>query len=155
MMGAKFTLVGDQDRLLEVDDAQVRITTKGGIFKAKREKVIPISQITSVEIKEPGMVRGYIQFSIAGQASPNSSQLSSIASTMNASKDENSVLFGSAMLKVAREIKAHVEAFRSQPSTTGLQASPADELRKLKGLLDDGILTQAEFDAKKKQLLGL
>ena len=30
-----------------------------------------------------------------------------------------------------------------------------DQIRKLKGLLDDGIITQAEFDAKKKQLLNL
>lgn len=33
--------------------------------------------------------------------------------------------------------------------------SAADEIRKFKGLLDDGIITQEEFDAKKKQLLGL
>lgn len=32
---------------------------------------------------------------------------------------------------------------------------PADEIRKFKGLADDGIITQAEFEAKKKQLLGL
>ena len=31
----------------------------------------------------------------------------------------------------------------------------ADDLKKLKELLDSGILTQEEFDAKKKQLLGL
>jgi len=31
----------------------------------------------------------------------------------------------------------------------------ADEIRELKDLLDDGILTQEEFDAKKKQLLGI
>ena len=31
----------------------------------------------------------------------------------------------------------------------------ADDLMKLKELLDAGILPQAEFDAKKKQLLGL
>lgn len=33
--------------------------------------------------------------------------------------------------------------------------SSADELKKYKDLLDDGIITQEEFDAKKKQLLGL
>lgn len=33
--------------------------------------------------------------------------------------------------------------------------SQADEIRKFKELLDDGILTQEEFEAKKKQLLGL
>ena len=34
-------------------------------------------------------------------------------------------------------------------------ASAADELRKFKELLDEGIITQEEFDQKKKQLLGL
>lgn len=33
--------------------------------------------------------------------------------------------------------------------------SNADELKKFKDLLDSGIITQEEFDAKKKQLLGL
>jgi len=39
----------------------------------------------------------------------------------------------------------------SQPTTD----SNADEIRKYKELLDDGIITQDEFNAKKKQLLGL
>ena len=34
-------------------------------------------------------------------------------------------------------------------------AFPVEELKNLKELLDMGILTQEEFDAKKKQLLGL
>lgn len=36
-----------------------------------------------------------------------------------------------------------------------IQQSDADELGKFKELLDKGIITQEEFDAKKKQLLGL
>ena len=35
------------------------------------------------------------------------------------------------------------------------QVSPAEELKKMKELLDMGIISQEEFDAKKKQLLGL
>ncbi len=35
------------------------------------------------------------------------------------------------------------------------QGSSANEIREFKMLLDDGIITQEEFDAKKKQLLGL
>ena len=34
-------------------------------------------------------------------------------------------------------------------------SSTADEIRKYKQLLDDGIISQEEFDAKKKQLLNL
>lgn len=36
-----------------------------------------------------------------------------------------------------------------------VQQSSADELKKFKELLDSGIITQEEFEAKKKQLLGL
>ena len=38
---------------------------------------------------------------------------------------------------------------------TAAPTSTADELKKFKELLDAGIITQEEFDAKKKQLLGL
>ena len=37
---------------------------------------------------------------------------------------------------------------------TGMEKA-AEQLRALKGLLDDGIITQDDFDAKKKELLGL
>ena len=42
-----------------------------------------------------------------------------------------------------------------KPKNGTEQFSPADELKKYKVLLDSGIITQEEFDAKKKQLLGL
>ena len=38
--------------------------------------------------------------------------------------------------------------------TTPPQSNSIDDLRKLKDLLDAGIITQEEFDAKKRQLLG-
>ena len=39
--------------------------------------------------------------------------------------------------------------------TLAAPVSNADELKKFKELLDEGVITQAEFDAKEKQLLGL
>lgn len=45
---------------------------------------------------------------------------------------------------------------QSTPSTPqSSPADPLDEIKKLKGLLDIGAITQEEFDAKKKQLLNL
>lgn len=41
------------------------------------------------------------------------------------------------------------------PTVVQAAVSPMEELKKLKELLDMGIVTQEEFDAKKKQLLGL
>ena len=47
--------------------------------------------------------------------------------------------------------KTEIEKLKSNNSAV----SPADELKKFKELLDSGVITQEEFDAKKKQLLGL
>ena len=46
------------------------------------------------------------------------------------------------------------EDHKNQP-TPSTENSAADELLKFKQLLDMGAITQDEFDAKKKQLLGL
>ena len=47
------------------------------------------------------------------------------------------------------------ENSRSTVVKPEIHQSNADELKKYKDLLDGGIITQEEFDAKKKQLLGL
>jgi len=64
---------------------------------------------------------------------------------------------------IALEIKAAIENLKAMAKTSSAPAGKvekdmydvADEIRELKDLLDDGILTQEEFDAKKKQLLGI
>ena len=60
---------------------------------------------------------------------------------------------GSSDLKDISE--EEMKAEQSKLSNKVDSVSSADELRKYKQLLDDGIITQEEFDAKKKQLLGL
>ena len=54
-------------------------------------------------------------------------------------------------LLVARQ-KTHTAVVQPQAPAP---ASAADELAKYKNLLDSGVITQAEFDAKKKEVLGL
>ena len=49
--------------------------------------------------------------------------------------------------------KEEWNAEQTGPNPTTLSA--ADELKKFKELLDSGVITQEEFEAKKKQLLGL
>ncbi len=52
--------------------------------------------------------------------------------------------------------RAGQAAPQAAPSAqAGAAADPTAELRKYKGLLDEGIITQEEFDAKKRQLLGI
>lgn len=61
------------------------------------------------------------------------------------------MLFG---MNMAQNIGAH-----GQPATTQSSSMSFDEqietLKKLKELVDMGVLTQAEFDAKKKENMGL
>jgi len=54
-------------------------------------------------------------------------------------------------LLIARQTKSRETPTIKQQ----IPQSNADELRKYKELLDSGVITQEEFDAKKKQLLGL
>ena len=51
------------------------------------------------------------------------------------------------MISTARESKINSETTR--------QSSNADEIKKYKDLFDSGIITQEEFDAKRKQLLNI
>lgn len=56
---------------------------------------------------------------------------------------------------LSKEEWATEQAKTAQGSTTAPAVSAADELKKFRELLDSGVITQEEFDAKKKQLLGL
>ena len=69
----------------------------------------------------------------------------------DASRQEGGLAGLGAGLAFGNTIAAQAQTGAAAPG----KSIPADELRALKGLLDDGILTQEEFDLKKKQILGL
>lgn len=86
--------------------------------------------------------------------------------------DVNRIMFCSGMFKyepanvyvksLYLEIKEVFDEYQAKQSATATSGTPvqasgsqADELLKFKELLDGGIITQEEFDVKKKQLLGL
>lgn len=62
------------------------------------------------------------------------------------------------MVSSARRNRAERQAIEGMQDQ-GAAAAPQDDmtaqLQQLKGMLDQGLITQEEFDAKKKQLLGL
>jgi hypothetical protein len=146
---------GRQGKSVILEDKTVRIVKKGKLFSAKREKTLPIRNISSVEVKKPGMAAGYIQFSIAGGQALNSSYKMT-GGAFDAVNDENSVVFADKKsYEIALEIKSYIESFSEVSSTVVNQSSGADELIKFKKLLDDGVISQEEFASKKKQLLGM
>lgn len=116
-------------------------------------KTIPMDAIQSVQFKKAGsFVNGFIQFGIMGGREVQ-------GGVFNAANDENSVIFTPDLNDKALEIKEYIESIilnRTKAAHTVVQqTSAADEILKYKNLLDQGILTQQEFDTKKKELLGL
>lgn len=131
-----------------------KIVIKRGIWhKAGRsEKEIYLSSITAIQIKKPGLTAGYIQFVLSGSQEIKSGDI------MKMAEDENSVIFnGKPKYEEAIALKKKIEQLKqqsSQPQTiVNSSVSVADELTKLKGLLDSGILTEQEFMQEKARLL--
>jgi predicted Zn-dependent peptidase len=52
-------------------------------------------------------------------------------------------------------IERQQEKSKPAPVIEATKCDEADQIKKYKELLDSGVITQEEFDAKKKQLLGL
>lgn len=74
--------------------------------------------------------------------------------TFAAMKDENGARLLKEFINAVYDCKQTKSEVKPQTNIIN-QVSAADELKKFKELLDMGVLTQEEFDAKKKQLLGL
>lgn len=150
------TIKGISNQVELLDDS-IRLTKFANSFSAARTKIVNFSDITSVEIKEPGsIVAGYIQFSIAGQLSPNT-RLSLTGGTIDAAKDENSVVFtGDKNLETAKLFQSTINRKKksNQQQNGAAEISSASELLKFKELLDAGAISQEEFDKQKQRLLG-
>lgn len=153
--GSVYRLTGTNARVIVYED-RVDIERTGFWNKLSYgfsgTKSIPMSSITSIQYKAGGgILNGFLQFGVLGGKERNSG-LSGAAS------DENSVVFPKDKNEKAAKIRAFVEkkiAERSSPVQSAGIVSAADEVLKLKQLLDAEIITADEFEAKKKQLLGV
>lgn len=118
----------------------------------KSRKTIPIRLITSIKFKAVGKVtNGYIQFGILGNIESSGGILSILF-------NENTVVVERKNAEIAEKIKLYLENKISENSKTSqekVSMNNIDKLKKFKELLDSGIITQNEFDEKKKQLLEL
>lgn len=123
----------------------------------KGEKRIPISSITAVQWKPAGaMVNGFIQFTVGGG---NEARSKFGSQTTDAVKDENSVVFVKKQMPEFEALRSTIEramAERSRPARTAPTAPAPDHLTQLKQLgelRDAGVLSDAEFEAKKAEIL--
>ena len=72
---------------------------------------------------------------------------------INFAADKSSILNLANMIEEA--LRQIADSKKTNSSVNINQVSAADELKKFKELLDTGIITQEEFNTKKKELLGL
>ncbi len=140
------------------------LTAENNCFKTnypKGERTIPFSQVVSFSLRDPkGAMRpGMIKINVGG-APDTMVRINSFLSVGNS----NNIEFphGYEYLTDGRKMQAMFTEWQNNPAPQAVapavvtqQPTAADEIRSLKGLLDDGIISQEEFDAKKKQLLGL
>jgi hypothetical protein len=143
-------------KTLQVENNLIKIIQRKAFLQPETEKTLPFSKVTSIQIKKPGtLVGGYIQFSIAGGIEINK-VFSVTGGAFEAIQDENAVLFtGANNYETALKIKELIETFSAKQNNQNNALSASDEIRKFKQLLDDGIITDEEFQKKKKELLGL
>ena len=148
---------------LKVFDDRVALVSQGFFFGSS-DKTIPFSSITAVQVREAGIGRGHLHFTIPGGSDGQRGVMFSSDGEifagatggsntfeytnglfMEASKDDLALKIKNYIEKRIREIRARAKAVPA--------ASLADELTKLTGLKKDGVLTEEEFQAAKKRLL--
>ena len=114
------------------------------------DKEFYYENLTSIQHKQASRwINGYIQFEYPGSHS-----------SANDFNSENSFAFQLSKLdnekvnSVVEYIRGRIRDAR-KPKAPVAVISPAEELKKYKELLDMGVISQEEFDTKKKQILGL
>jgi hypothetical protein len=143
---------------LVLTDTGIEIRRTGGFLSTHTAgtKTIPYRNITAVQFKMPGMTVGFIQFTLQGG-------LEAKRGVMEAVQDENTVTFGTQelaeeFLKAKQLIEERIHAAHTMSSIGEQKSSGGDDismLEKLASLRDKGIITEEEFQTKKKQILGI
>lgn len=119
----------------------------GGMIRG--DKTIPYSSIVAVQLKKAGLTNGYLQLTLAGGSEAKGGLLQS-------STDENTINYiSNGKNEMFTEAKELIEQRIIQAKGTSHAKSDADDLEKFAQLRDKGIISEEEFQAKKKQLLGL
>lgn len=145
------------DRAIVIKRGAKGFLLGGGFLRG--DKTIPYSSIVAVQLKKAGMTAGYIQFTLAGGSEAKGGLLQS-------TRDENSVHFHKSFGQTFRfqsnddddQNKKFAECKRlveERMGRGGNAPSAMDEIAKLADLKSKNIITEDEFQLKKKQLLNL
>lgn len=157
LKGSNGTISAYNDRVI--------ISRKGFLAFAasgyKGDRTFFYRDITGIDYKEPGMTNGYIKLLTPGcnNSSPGNTLF---GTTKEGIQDENAVILrglNSNVLKACNDmynlLMDKLNSVKSSSPQSASSVSAADEILKFKQLLDSGIISQEEFDAKKRQLLNI
>ena len=131
------------------DRLEIRRKGVGSLFLQglKGTKTIQLGNVSAVQLKKAGLTNGYLQVSfLGGQESKGG--------IFSATKDENTVMFKKSQQPSFENAQAAIQeriSRQGESATVGV----AEEIEKFARLRDSGVLTAEEFEAKKRQLLGL
>lgn len=161
--GVKYCMVNNTGKILDVFDNKVVFSSTQststvvtglvfGTSMTQGEKTIYYKDAIGVQYKPSSIADGYIQIeTAAGGVTSSASQYGGENSIQFSGKERNAEAE-----VVVNFIREKIEEIKNAPIGGIIQqASPAEELKKFKELLESGVITQEEFDAKKKQILGL
>lgn len=159
--GLKYTLRGIETKVLKVYEDRAVIMVRPS-FKSfmlgigsDGEKTIFYKDCIGIQHKTPGIQIGYIQLETGSRVINNTNSQffgeNSFPYTKETCPDD-------IIVEVVDYIKERIASCKNEKTVkmqSNAPSSAADEILKFKGLLDAGIITQEEFEQKKKQLLGL
>jgi hypothetical protein len=136
MLGVVALIVGI---IMKTSTEKCEITVTNEAISGKlphgKEVHIPLNQITAIN-----------------RSSFNGVSITSIGNASNFHCIENR----EEVMKAISYLLANPQQNSAQPTqSASATGTEAEQLKRLKDLLDSGVLTQEEFDAKKKQILGL
>ena len=134
------------------------ITPKGGqalqTHAAPSIREVSVDQLLDIGYKLPGFTHGYLQFTVSGPA--GASKAPTDANTFRFAKSSENI---EAAGQITAFLQARMQGARA-PAQEGRAAGPeaaganlSDELGRLAALRDQGVLTEAEFQAAKQRLL--
>lgn len=155
-MSDSSTMITYGSQFIKVTDSGVRIQQKQEIVYNidLSDITIPYDQITGVVLVEPTFWHsGYIEIKAPGNNFSHDGFFE-LRSPYCLCLSKKHYPFAVEMKKIIEE-KMALSKNNNVANNTVNNTSSADEIRKYKELLDDDIISQDEFNAKKKELLGL
>lgn len=153
-----YSIVGTSGKRLRVYEDKCIISTKAKVGSflvgngSDGEKTIYYSDVIGIQFKRPGIQIGYLQLETASGLMNNKQNNFFNENTFTFANSEVSL---EKMEEIRDYIAKKIEVYKTRGNDQMVKFSSADEILKFKKLYDDGVITEEEFEKKKKQLLDL